>query len=117
MRSVRSQRGALIACGATLVPVAAVAHHSRAVFDTTQEVVSEGTVTKLDWRTPHIYFTVETRGTGGEPFLQEIEATSVSEANALGLAKEAIAPGARVVIRANPNRQGAPARASGLSVK
>src|SRR6476469_4155124 len=117
MRRVRSHRGALIAFGATLVPVAAVAHHSRAVFDTKQEVVIEGTVTKLDWRNPHIYFTVETQGPRGEPLLQEIEATSVSEAQALGLRQDVIAAGARVVIRANPNRQGAPARASGLTVK
>ena len=93
MRRVRFHRGALIACAATLVPVAAFAHHSRAVFDSKQEVVIEGTVTKLDWRNPHIYFTVETKGSGGEPLLQEIEATSVSEAQALGLSKEAIAPG------------------------
>ena len=45
MRRVRFHRGALIACAATLAPVAALAHHSRAVFDTKQEVAIEGTVT------------------------------------------------------------------------
>ena len=117
MRVVELARLSLFAVGAALAPAVGLAHHSRAVFDMKQEVVIEGTVTKLDWRNPHIYFTVETQGPRGEPMLQEIEATSVSEAQALGLSKEAIAPGARVVIRANPNRQGAPARASGLSVK
>ena len=85
MFRVRFRRGARIAYTATLVPAAVFAHHSRAVFDTKQEVVIEGTVTKLDWRNPHIYFTVETQGPRGEPLLQEIEATSVSEAQALGL--------------------------------
>ena len=116
MRTIEVASLSLVAIGAALVPGVGVAHHSRAVFDTRQEVVIEGTVTRLDWRNPHIYFTVETRGPGGDPVLQEIEATSVSEAQALGLRKEAIAPGMRVAIRANPNRQGAPARASGLSV-
>jgi hypothetical protein len=94
----------------------AIAHHSRAVFDTKKEVVIEGTVAKLDWMNPHIYFTVETKDLRGETVLQEIEASSVSEAVALGLRKEAIAPGAHVVVRANPNRQGM-GRASGLDVR
>jgi Family of unknown function (DUF6152) len=107
----------LLAAGGVLVPTAGFAHHSRAAFDMTREVVVEGTVARLDWMNPHIYFAVETQGPNGERMLQEIEAVSVSEASVLGLRKEAIAPGARVVVRAHPNRVAAGGRVSGLDVK
>jgi hypothetical protein len=95
----------------------AEAHHSRALYDMTTEVVFDGTVTKLDWMNPHISMTVATRGPDGARVLHEIEVMSVSEARALGLQREAIAEGSHVVVRAHPGRGGATARAVGLDVK
>ena len=100
-----------------LVPVAAIAHHSRANYDMTKEIVVEGTVADLAWKNPHISMTLETQSPGGEQSRQEIELSSVSEALALGLRKEAIAPGARVVVRAHPGRSGPGAKAAGLDVR
>src|SRR4051812_41142801 len=93
------------------------AHHSRALYDMTTEVVFDGTVTKLDWTNPHISMTVATTAVDGATVLHEIEVMSVSEARALGLRREAIAEGSRVVVRAHPGRGGATARAVGLNVK
>jgi hypothetical protein len=95
----------------------AEAHHSRALYDMTTEVVLDGTVTKLEWMNPHISMTVATKGADGAPVLHEIEVMSVSEARALGLRREAIAEGSRVVVRAHPGRGGPAARAVGLDVK
>ena len=104
-----------VACAVgALAPAAAFAHHSRANYDMTREIVVEGTVADLAWKNPHIFMTVETEG---EPSRLEIELTSVSEARALGLPREAIAPGARVVVRVHPGRGGPGARAVGLDVK
>jgi hypothetical protein len=100
-----------------LAPAAAFGHHSPAFYDMTREVVVEGTVTKLDWKNPHILMTVETRGSGGDPVVQEIEAEAVSHARAMGLSRDAIAPGAHVVVRARPGRRGPGARALGLDVR
>jgi hypothetical protein len=100
-----------------LVPVAALAHHSRANYDMTKEIVVEGTVAALAWTNPHISMTLETQSPGGEQSRQEIELSSVSEALALGLKKEAIEPGARVVVRAHPGRSGPGAKAAGLDVR
>jgi hypothetical protein len=94
----------------------AAAHHSRAAYDLTKEIVVEGTVADLAWKNPHIFMAVATEGSDGAPYRLEIEVTSVSEAPVLGLTKEAIAPGARVVVRAHPGRGGPRARAVGLSV-
>ncbi len=98
------------------LPQTAAAHHSRAAYDMTQEIVVEGTVADLQWRNPHIFMTVEAENPDGEPYRLEIEVTSVSEAPVLGLTKEAIAPGSRLVVRAHPGRGGPRARAVGLSV-
>lgn len=95
----------------------AQAHHSRALYDMTTEVVFDGTVTRLEWTNPHISMTVATRGADGAPVLHEIEVMSVSEARALGLRREAIAAGSHVVVRAHPGRGGAMARAVGLDVQ
>jgi hypothetical protein len=94
----------------------AAAHHSRAAYDMTQEIVVEGTVAELAWKNPHIFVTVETATEGGEPYRLEIEVTSVSEAPVLGLTQEALAPGSRIAVRAHPGRGGPRARAVGLTV-
>jgi hypothetical protein len=105
--------GGFILCMATT----ADAHHSRALYDMTTEVVIDGTVANLEWRNPHISMTVETKGADGAPVLREIEVMSVSEARAMGLRPEAIAEGSHVVVRAHPGRSGAAARAVGLDVR
>src|SRR6185503_3631479 len=95
----------LCAIGA-LAPAAVLAHHSRANYDMTKEIVVEGTVADLAWTNPHISMTLETQSPGGKQSRLQIELASVSEALALGLKKEAIEPGAHVVVRAHPGRSG-----------
>src|SRR5688572_31404857 len=104
----------LVACAVgALMPAAVFAHHSRANYDMSKEIVVEGTVADLAWKNPHISMTIERQDSGGEQSRLEIELTSVSEALALGLPKEAIAPGAHVVVRAHPGRSGPNAKAVG----
>jgi hypothetical protein len=108
----------LVACAVgPFMAVAAFAHHSRANYDMTKEIVVEGTVAELAWKNPHISLTLATQSLGGEQSRLEIELSSVSEALALGLKKEAIEPGARVVVRAHPGRSGPGAKAAGLDVR
>jgi hypothetical protein len=107
-----------VACAVCVcLPAATIAHHSRANYDMTREIVVEGTVTELAWKNPHISLTLATQSPGGEQSRLEIELSSVSEALALGLKKEAIEPGARVVVRAHPGRSGPGAKAAGLDVR
>ena len=52
-----------VACAVcALTPAAVFAHHSRANYDMTKEVVLEGTVAALAWTNPHISMTLETQG-------------------------------------------------------
>ena len=109
-------RKLLLVVFASALSAPAVAHHSRAAYDLSKEIVVEGAVVELAWKNPHIFVTVETRGADGKPYRQEVEVTSVSEASALGLPREALAPGTRVTLRAHPGRGGPPSRAVGLVV-
>lgn len=93
------------------------AHHSRAYYDMTTEIVIEGTITDLSWKNPHISMTVQTQAADGEPGLQEIELMSVSMARAMGLSRDAVSPGATVVVRAHPGRGGPGTRAIGVDVR
>jgi len=116
MSAIRSF-SVLCAVGSFCVCAGAQAHHSRALYDTTQDVVIEGTVTKLEWRNPHVSMTVESEDAEGASVLREIEVMSVSEARALGLRQEALAVGSRVAVRVHPGRGGTTARALGLDVR
>jgi hypothetical protein len=86
---------------------AALAHHSPSAYDMTGNLVTvEGTLTKVDWANPHIYLTLETAGPNGQRVLQQVEAVSISLAQATGLTREVLTLGSTVVINAFPNRRG-----------
>jgi Family of unknown function (DUF6152) len=89
-----------------LVSAPAFAHHSQAMFDTSQEIVIEGKVSRFDWTNPHMYLVVETEGPDGKPALVEGEGLGITQALVDGLKREDLKPGTPVVMRVNPNRGG-----------
>jgi hypothetical protein len=104
MRRLLTAIPALAATALFGVPV--FAHHSQSPFDTSQEILIEGTVARFDWMNPHMYLIVETVGPDGEPALIEGEGLGITQALVDGLSREALRPGIPVVMRANPNRGG-----------
>ena len=76
------------------------------MFDTTKEIVIEGTVARFDWVNPHTYLIVETKGPDGQPALVEGEGVGITQALVDGLDRNALTPGTPVILRANPNRGG-----------
>jgi len=104
---MRGLFGALLALAATaLLAAPASAHHSQAMFDTTREVLFDGTVVRFDWVNPHMYLIIETNGPDGKPMRVEGEGLATTQARADGLNRDALKPGMRVIMRANPNRGG-----------
>ena len=98
---------AVLAVAATaLFTAPSLAHHSQAMFDTTKEELFQGTVVRLDWVNPHMYLIVETKGPDGRLVRVEGEGVATTQALVDGLKPEALKPGTRVVMRANPNRLG-----------
>jgi hypothetical protein len=104
---MRGLFGALLAVAAiALFEAQASAHHSQAMFDTTREVLFDGTVVRFDWVNPHMYLIIETKGPDGKPVRVEGEGLATTQARADGLNRDALKPGMRVIMRANPNRGG-----------
>jgi hypothetical protein len=102
----RPTAASLLLAATALLGVPASAHHSQAMFDTSQEVLYEGKVARFDWVNPHMYLIVETKGPDGKPALVEGEGLGVTQALVDGLDRDALKPGTPVVMRANPNRGG-----------
>jgi hypothetical protein len=76
------------------------------MFETTEEILIEGTVARFDWVNPHMYLVVETEGPVGEPALIEGEGLAITLALVDGLDRDALQPGMPVVVRAKPTRGG-----------
>ncbi len=108
--------GSAVVFLAAALPYGVRAHHSRAAFDTTVEVLLEGTIADVRWANPHTYFEIETRDGAGKSVLQEVEVGPLSTLQPLGLTRAAIVPGERVTVRANPNRRGAGHLVVGLEI-
>ena len=67
-------RGVFIVVAALLVAGSASAHHNMsAVFDFNDRVTLTGTLTKIDWRNPHIELIVDARSDGNQVQTWSIE--------------------------------------------
>ncbi len=94
-------------CAGVLGCGSANAHHSAAMFDTSKQISVAGVVTRYQWRNPHVYMTVRTRGPNGTAVDQDIEAGAPSVLLPLGLTQDSLHPGDPVTVHANPNKHGA----------
>jgi hypothetical protein len=57
----------VVAAGAMLAAVPAMAHHSFAAeYDSKKPVKLQGIVTKIDWMNPHVYFYVDVKDESGK---------------------------------------------------
>jgi hypothetical protein len=92
---------ATVLCGAP-----AVAHHSMAFYDQSQEILIEGTVARFDWVNPHMYLYIETESPDGETVVIQGEGLGITQALVDGLERDALQPGMPIIVRANPNRGG-----------
>jgi hypothetical protein len=103
-----------LAAFVSATPVAA--HHSRAAFDVTTEVILHGTVAEVVWKNPHVYLTLEITQPDGASSMQEVEVGPLSTLRPIGLTEKVLPVGERVSIRANPSRRGPGHTVAGLDV-
>ena len=67
-----------------LVP-AAWAHHSQSEYDLRSKVEVEGTVTKVEWRSPHAWIYVDVSDANGEKVKLELRAAEPGDFDAPGM--------------------------------
>lgn len=64
---MKTRIGAAVVLALTLAAGTAWAHHNMsAIFDFNQRFTRTGTLTKFDWRNPHILLSVDAKGEQGE---------------------------------------------------
>ncbi|HET9361595.1 MAG TPA: DUF6152 family protein [Vicinamibacterales bacterium] len=86
-----------------LVP-AAWAHHSQSEFDLRAKVEVEGTVTKVDWRSPHAWIYVDVTNDKGEKVNWAFELPSPTTLMRRGWTRDSLKAGDRVKVSAAPAR-------------
>jgi len=81
-----------------LVSATAAAHHGAPGYDFSKAVTLEGNIVEVQWKNPHVYFTIENKGANGMARRLDIEAASLSTVLAFGLRREMLAPGTHVKV-------------------
>ncbi|MDA7948114.1 MAG: DUF6152 family protein [Hyphomicrobiaceae bacterium] len=98
--------GLLLGLAVLLIAAPTSAHHSFVgSYDSTKLITLKGTVTKVRYGNPHIFFSVDVPGKG----VWKVEAESISKTRAKGLTKDHLKRGAPVTVTGWPSRKGKPA--------
>ena len=95
---------------------AALAHHSQSEFDLRSEVTVEGTVTKLEWKSPHARLYVDVKDENGAVVNWNLELPSPNTLMRRGWKRDSLKAGDYVKVTAAPARN-FPAIAIATSIK
>lgn len=105
MHRLLTAAAAALAAGATLA-IPAAAHHSFAMFDSSNTRELEGVVARFQWANPHVALFVREGGSGAQSDLWSVELTSPGNLQRLGWTRGTLRPGDRVMVEMNPLRDG-----------
>ena len=101
-------RNPVIALACLLTVGSAWAHHSMSDIDSNKRIMLTGTLTTLDWRNPHIQFSLETRGDNGQAESWSFESGTPSAFTSRRITKAIFekAIGQTMTVEASPARDG-----------
>lgn len=91
---------------ALFVPLAAIAHHSYAMFDRSKSISSDAIVRIWEFTNPHATLWVYINDEQGTPMLWGLEAAGPSQLLRSGWDKNTVKPGDKVKVVVNPLRNG-----------
>ena len=103
VRKNLSNLSALVGLCLALVP-AAWAHHSQSEYDQRSKVEVEGTVTKLEWKSPHAWIYVDVTSDKGEKVNWSFELPSPVTLMRRGWTRDSLKPGDRIKVSGAPAR-------------
>ena len=115
MKTTVMSRSAVVGLCLALVP-SAWAHHSQSEFDLRSKVEVEGTVTKVEWRSPHAWVYVDVTDDKGQKVNWSFELPSPVTLMRRGWTRDSLKPGDRVKVAGAPARN-FPALAIGNSIR
>ena len=98
----------LAGVGISLLAVPALAHHSFAMFDTTQTVEFSGTVKEFQWTNPHSWLVVDVTSEQGEVVEWRLETGSPGRLGRMGWRPRMVVPGDEVSVTVHPRWHGSP---------
>jgi hypothetical protein len=90
----------------TVLPVAAFAHHSFAMFDMQKDVSLTATVKSFSWESPHSWLQVIVRNPTGEDNEWSLEMGAPAMLYRSGWRQTSVKPGDRVTVVVHPLRDG-----------
>jgi len=99
----RSLVPALVGLCLAMAP-AARAHHSQSEYDLRAKVEVEGTVTKVEWKSPHVWIYVDVTDDRGQTVNWSFELPSPVTLMRRGWTRDSLKPGERVSVSGAPAR-------------
>jgi hypothetical protein len=118
MRSPGRQLGCVSFAVALWIALASVtsAHHSQSEYELRAKVEVEGTVTEVQWRSPHAWIQVDVVDAKGQKVNWSFELPSPVTLMRRGWTRDSLKPGDRITISGAPAREH-PATAIAKSIK
>jgi hypothetical protein len=88
---------------------ALMAHHGRgASFDMNKQVTLKGTVSRVDWRNPHVVIHMDVKDAGGAVVTWAFENAGVSQMAQAGYNRNTLKLGQEITAVVNPAANGSP---------
>ena len=97
-------RSALTAVVCLALSVAAAAHHSQSEYNLRAKVDVAGTVTKVEWKSPHAWIYVDVIDDKGQTVNWSFELPSPVTLMRRGWTRDSLKPGDRVTVKGAPAR-------------
>jgi len=94
---------AFVALCLAMVP-AVWAHHSQSEYDSRKKVEVEGTVSKVEWKSPHAWIHVDVISDKGEKVNWHFELPSPNTLMRRGWTRDSLKPGDRIKVTGSPAR-------------
>ena len=94
--------GALLA-----LPLAALAHHSFAMFDMSRSIDYKGTVKEVQWTNPHVWVELDVTENGKTTTLS-FEGAAISVVKRMGWLKDTVKSGDKITIVGHPYKDNRP---------
>jgi hypothetical protein len=100
-------RKTIILLATLAMPLAALAHHSFAMFDMTKSVSYKGRVKEVQWTNPHVWVELEVTADGKTTVLS-FEGAAISVLKRVGWTRDTVKAGDEVTVVGHPFKDGRP---------